>query len=81
MTQPIPCPPVPGRVEDYALQFDDQFSSLAQQRGFRTHLQVLLLPRDRNKSLTGLAGTGPTVGAQAAPVQQPQFCISKNVAS
>lgn len=78
MTQRMVCPPVPGPLEDYALQFDDLFSSLAQRRGFRTYLQGLLLPRDRNKTLTCLIGTEPVVGAQAAPVQQLQFFTSES---
>lgn len=41
---------------------------LAQRRGFREYLAGLLLPRDRNKTLTCLAGTEPVVGAQHAAV-------------
>jgi hypothetical protein len=78
MTQRIPCPPAPGPLEAYASQFDYLFSSLAQRRGFRTYLQGLLLPRDRNKTLTGLIGTEPLVGAQAPPVQQLQFFLSES---
>jgi hypothetical protein len=52
-------------LEDYAQRFDTLFSSLAQRRGFRDYLQGLLLPRDRNKTLTGLAGAEPITGAQA----------------
>ena len=59
-----PCPPAPGPLEDYAQQFDDLFASLAQRRGFRDYLHGLLLPRERNKTLTGLAGAEPVVGAQ-----------------
>ena len=54
MTQRMACSPVPGPLDDYALRFDDLFSSLAQRRGFRTYSQGLLLPRDRNKTLTCL---------------------------
>ena len=64
MTTRRPCPPAPGPLEDYAQQFDGLFSSLAQRRGIRDYLQGLLLPRERNKTLTGLAGTEPIVGAQ-----------------
>jgi SRSO17 transposase len=41
-------------------------------------VQGLLLPRDRNKTLTGLVGTEPVVGAQAAPVQRLQFFLSES---
>jgi hypothetical protein len=57
-----PCPPAPGPLEDYAQRFDPLFSSLAQRRGFGGYLQGLLLPRDHNKTLTGLAAAAPVVG-------------------
>ncbi|MFD3488785.1 hypothetical protein [Streptomyces sp. NPDC058665] len=60
----MPCPPAPGPLEAYAARFDDLFSALAQRRGFREYLAGLLLPRDRNKTLTALAGSEPVVGAQ-----------------
>ena len=62
MTSRRPCPPAPGLLEAYAQRFDALFSSLAQRRGFRDYLQGLLLPRDRNKTLTGLAGAEPISG-------------------
>jgi hypothetical protein len=37
----------------------------------------LLLPRDRHKTLTGLVGSEPVVGAQAAAVQRLQFFLSE----
>lgn len=78
MSQRKACPPAPGPLEDYAAQFDHLFGNLAQRRGFRAYLQGLLLPRDRNKTLTALIGTEPIVGAQAAPVQQLQFFVSES---
>ena len=71
------CAPAPGPREAYACQFDDLFGVLAQRASFRAYLLGLLLPRDRNKTLTGLAGTEPVVGAQAAPVQRLQFFLSE----
>ncbi|MBB4936829.1 hypothetical protein FHR32_008049 [Streptosporangium album] len=68
-----PCPPAPGPLEEYAARFDDLWCSLAQRRGFREYLAGLLLPRDRNKTLTALAGAEPVVGAQNAAVQRLQF--------
>ncbi|WP_371524842.1 transposase [Streptomyces sp. NBC_01283] len=56
----------------------DLFSTLAQRRGFREYLAGLLLPRDRNKTLTCLAGTEPVVGAQYAAVQRLQFFLSES---
>jgi hypothetical protein len=57
-------------LEDYAVHFDAVFHSLAQRHNFRTYLTGLLAPRQRNKTLTALAGAEPVVQAQAAPVQQ-----------
>ncbi|WP_236584658.1 transposase [Streptomyces sp. MBT53] len=37
-----------------------------------------MLPRDRNKTLTCLAGTGPVVGAQHAAAQRLQFFLSES---
>jgi hypothetical protein len=65
-------------LEDYAAQFDALFGSLAQRRGLRDYLQGLLLPRDRNKTLTALAGAEPVVGAQHAAVQGLQFFVSES---
>jgi len=39
-------------------------------RGYRDYLQGLLQPRDRNKTLTGLAGAERISGAQHREVQQ-----------
>ena len=62
MTRRVPCPPAPGPLEKYAAGFDDLFGSLAQRRGFREYLAGLLAPRDRNKTLTALAGAEPVTG-------------------
>jgi hypothetical protein len=59
MTTRRPCPPAPGPLEDYATQFDPLLASVAQRRGLRGYLQGLLLPRDRNKTLTALADAEP----------------------
>jgi len=72
------CPPAPGPLEDYAQRFDALFSSLAQRRGLRDYLQGLLLPRDRNKTLTGLAGAEPISGAQHREVQRLQWFLSES---
>jgi hypothetical protein len=65
-------------LEDYAQRFDALFSSLAQRRGLRDYLQGLLLPRDRNKTLTGLAGAEPITGAQHREVQRLQWFLSES---
>ena len=78
MTSRRPCPPAPGPLEDYAQHFDPLLSSLAQRRGLRDYLQGLLLPRDRNKTLTALADAEPIVGAQHREVQRLQWFLSES---
>jgi hypothetical protein len=78
MTSRRPCPPAPGRLEDYAQQFDPLLASVAQRRGLRDYLQGLLLPRDRNKTLTALADAEPIVGAQHRQVQRLQWFLSES---
>jgi SRSO17 transposase len=77
MTKRLACPPAPGPLEDYATQFDPLLARLAQRRSFRAYLEGLLLPRDRNKTLTSLAGTEPVVGAQHAAVQGLQWSLTE----
>jgi hypothetical protein len=64
-------------LEAYAAQFDDQLASVAQRRALREYLHGLLLPRERTKTLTGLAGTEPVLGAQAPPAQRLQWFLSE----
>src|SRR5438309_9673964 len=75
MTRRLPCPAAPGPLEGYAGRFDDLFGSLAQRRGLREYLEGLLAPRDRNKTLTALAGAEPVAGAQDTAVQRLQFFL------
>ena len=79
MTKPVACPPAPGPLEGYAARFDDLFTHVAQRRGFREYLAGLLAPRDRNKTLTALAGAEPVTGAQLPAVQRLQFFLSESV--
>jgi hypothetical protein len=78
MTARVPCPPAPGPLEGYAGCFDDLFGRLAQRRGFREYLTGLLAPRDRNKTLTCLAGAEPVAGAQHPAVQRLQWFVSES---
>jgi DDE superfamily endonuclease len=78
MTKRQPCPPAPGPLEAYAAQFDALWGSLAQRRGLRAYLQGLLLPRDRNKTLTALADAEPITGAQHREVQRLQWFVSES---
>jgi SRSO17 transposase len=79
MTRRLPCPSAPGPLEGYAAKFDDLFSALAQRRGFREYLAGLMAPRERNKTLTALAGAEPVTGAQQAAVQRLQFFLTESV--
>src|SRR5215216_2953387 len=77
MTKRHACPAAPGPLEDYAARFDPLLARLAQRRGFRAYLEGLLLPRDRNKTLTSLAGAEPVVGAQHRAVQGLQWFLTE----
>jgi hypothetical protein len=74
-------PPVPLPLDQYASAYDDLFHTSIQRRRFRDYLAGLLLPRDRNKTLTALVGAEPITQAQTAPVQQLQFFLTEAVCS
>jgi SRSO17 transposase len=78
MTARRACPPAPGPLEQYAAEFDDLFVSVAQRRGFRECLTGLLAPRERNKTLTALAGAEPVVQASHPAVQRLQYFVSES---
>lgn len=78
MTQRLPIEPSPGLLEDFAHAFDDLFERRSQREGFRRYLEGLLLPAERNKTLTGLANTEPVVGATAPPAQRLQWFLSES---
>jgi SRSO17 transposase len=46
--------------------------------GFREYLAGLLAPRDRNKTLTALAGAEPVTGVGHPAVQRLQFFLSES---
>ena len=71
-------PAVPVPLEQYARAFDDLFHTQIQRRRLREYLAGLLVPRDRNKTLTALVGAEPITQAQTAPVQQLQFFLSES---
>jgi SRSO17 transposase len=68
----------PDPLEEYAQHFDDLFSKLNQRDEFRRYLEGLLLPTERNKTLTGLANTEPYVGAQHPRAQGMQWFLSES---
>jgi len=71
-------PTVPAPLEQYAQAFDDLFHTHIQRQRFRAYLAGLLLPRDRNKTLTALVGAEPITQAQTAPVQQVQYFLTES---
>src|ERR671911_1565580 len=78
MTRRLPVVPAPGPLEDYAARFDDLFRARAQRDGFRRYLEGLLLPAERNKTLTALANTEPVTGAQRKEAQSLQWFLSES---
>src|SRR5215218_8997935 len=65
-----------GRVR--GSRFDDLFGARAQRDGFRRYLEGLLLPAERNKTLTALANTEPLKGAQRREAQSLQWFLSES---
>lgn len=78
MTRRLPVSPAPGPLEDFVKSFDDLFAARAQREGFRRYLEGLLLPAERNKTLTALANTEPVVGAQHKEAQSLQWFLSES---
>jgi hypothetical protein len=77
MATPHASAAVPVPLEQHAHAFDDLFHTRIQRQRFRAYLAGLLLPRDRNKTLTALAGAEPITQAQTGPVQQLQFFLTE----
>src|ERR687898_2735122 len=78
MTRRYPVSPAPGPLEDYAESFDDLFGARAQRHSFRRYREGLLLPAERNKTLTALANTESVVGAQRREAQSLQWFLSES---
>ncbi len=78
MSQRSPVTPSPGPLETYCECFDELFSKRSQRENFRRYLEGLLLPTERNKTMTGLANTEPIVGAQHPQAQRLQWFLSES---
>ncbi len=78
MTTRLPVSPAPGSLEPFAQHIDSLFPKRSQRQAFRGYLAALLVPTERNKTLTALAHTEPIVGAQAAPAQRLQWFLSES---
>jgi hypothetical protein len=78
MTQRLPVPPAPGPLEAYCQQFDSLLGQRNQRDRFRRYLEGLLLPAERNKTLTALANTEPVTGAQHPQAQSLQWFLSES---
>jgi hypothetical protein len=78
VTRRLPVKPAPGPLEDYAARFDDFFGARSQREGFRRYLEGLLLPTERNKTLTAVANTEPLAGAQRKEAQSLQWFLSES---
>src|SRR5215203_4146941 len=78
MTKRLSVSPAPGPLEDFSARFDDLFRARAQRESFRRYLEGLLLPAERNKTLTALANTEPLKGAQRKEAQSLQWFLSES---
>lgn len=78
MTRRLPVSPSAGPLEEYVARFDGLFRARAQREGFRRYLEGLLLPAERNKTLTALANTEPVAGAQRKEAQSLQWFLSES---
>ncbi len=78
MSQRLAVTPAPGPLEDYASAFDELFGKRNQRELFRRYLEGLLLPSERNKTLTALANTEPVVGSVHPEAQKLQWFLSES---
>ena len=70
MSTRLPATAAPGLLEQFSATFDPLVSKRNQRDAFRQYLANLLLPTERNKTLTALANTEPVVGAHHPRAQK-----------
>ena len=68
---------VPELLEAYAKHFDDLLGKSNQRDEFRHYLESLLLQMEHHETLTGLANTEPSVGAQHSHAQGMRWFLSE----
>jgi SRSO17 transposase len=78
MSRRLPVAPAPEPLEAYVQQYDALFAKRNQRDACRRYLEGLLLPTERNKTLTALANTEPVLGAQHARAQGLQWFLSES---
>jgi SRSO17 transposase len=78
MTARLPVTPAPAPLEAYCRHFDPLFGKANQRERFRRYLEGLLLPQERNKTLTALANTEPGVGASHPQAQGMQWFLCES---
>ncbi len=69
---------VPDPLETYIHHLDPLFTQRNQRDAARRYLEGLLLPTERNKTLTALANTEPVLGAQHPRAQGLQWFLSES---
>lgn len=78
MSKRLPATAAPGLLEQFSVAFDPLFSKRHQRDAFRQYLTNLLLPTERNKTLTALTNTEPVIDAQHSRVQKLQWFLSES---
>jgi SRSO17 transposase len=78
MRRRLPVSSAPEPLEAYIQHFDPLFARRNQRDAVRRYLEGLLLPAERNKTLTALANTEPIVGAQHPRAQGLQWFLSES---
>ena len=68
----------PAPLEDYCEHFEPLFRRSNQRESFRQYGEGLLLPNERNKTLTGSVNPEPGVGAGLPRAQKVQWFLSES---
>jgi hypothetical protein len=69
---------IPAPLEAYTGQFNEFFMRPSRRAVFRQYLPALLLPFERNKTLTALANTQPVGGALGSAAPRLQCFLSES---